>query len=95
MAKIKSQFPVGSFCLRIGKDGRSTINVRYFINGRYVKKSTGIEVDTKMWDSNGQKIKGSSNARINNLSNQKNLMLQDFKNNIDQQIRDYEGLLYY
>ena len=95
MAKIKSQFPVGSFCLRIGKDGRSTINVRYFINGRYVKKSTGIEVDTKMWDSNGQKIKGSSNARINNLSNQKNLMLQDFKNNIDQQIRDYEGLLTY
>ena len=93
MAKIQSQFPVGSFYLRGGNNGKGTINIRYFIRGRYAKKSTGIEVDVKMWDNKGQKIKGSTNPRLNNLSNQKNLMLQEFKGNIDRQIREYEGLL--
>ena len=79
MAKIQSQFPVGSFYLRGGNNGKGTINIRYFIRGRYAKKSTGIEVDVKMWDNKGQKIKGSTNPRLNNLSNQKNLMLQEFK----------------
>ena len=93
MAKIQSQFPVGSFYLRGGNNGKGTINIRYFIRGRYAKKSTGIEVDVKMWDNKGQKIKGPTNPRLNNLSNQKNLMLQEFKGNIDRQIREYEGLL--
>ena len=93
MAKIQSQFPVGSFYLRGGNNGKGTINIRYFIRSRYAKKSTGIEVDVKMWDNKGQKIKGSTNPRLNNLSNQKNLMLQEFKGNIDRQIREYEGLL--
>lgn len=43
----------------------------------------------------GQKIKSSTNTRINNVVNSKNLMLQEFKSNIDQQIRNYEGLLTY
>ena len=46
-----------------------------------------------MWDDKRQKIKSSTNPRINNVVNSKNLMLQEFKNNIDQQIRSYEGLL--
>ena len=89
MAKIKSQFPVGNFCLRVNKEGKGVVQIRYFINGRYVHKSTSIEVDVKMWDNKGQKIKNSTNSRLNNLYNQKNLMLQEFKNNIDQQIRSY------
>ncbi|MBE6199066.1 MAG: hypothetical protein E7138_02055 [Rikenellaceae bacterium] len=48
-----------------------------------------------MWDDKGQKIKSSTNPRINNVVNNKNLMLQEFKNNIDQQISSYEGLLTY
>lgn len=95
MAKIKSQFPVGSFFCRGGKDGKGHIGIRYFVRGRYAKKSTGIEIDAKMWDDKGQKIKSSTNPRINNVVNSKNLMLQEFKNNIDQQIRSYEGLLTY
>ena len=93
MAKILSQFPIGSFYLHIGKNGKGIVNIRYFVRGRYAKKSTGIEVDVNMWDIKGQKIKGSTNHRINNLSNQKNLMLLEFKSNIDKQIREYEGLL--
>ena len=92
---MQSQFPVGSFFCRVGKDGKGYISIRYFIRGRYAKKSTGIEIDAKMWDEKGQKIKSSSNPRINNVVNNKNLMLQEFKNNIDQQIRNYEGLLTY
>lgn len=95
MAKIKSQFPVGNFYLRVNKEGKGVVQIRYFINGRYVNKSTSIEVDVKMWDNKGQKIKNSTNPRLNSLYNQKNLMLQEFKNNIDQQIRSYEGLLTY
>jgi integrase len=95
MAKIKSQFPVGNFYLRVNKEGKGVVRIRYFINGRYVHKSTSIEVDVKMWDNKGQKIKNSTNPRLNSLYNQKNLMLQEFKNNIDQQIRSYEGLLTY
>ena len=95
MGKMQSQFPVGSFFCRVGKDGKGYISIRYFIRGRYAKKSTGIEIDAKMWDEKGQKIKSSTNPRINNVVNNKNLMLQEFKNNIDQQIRNYEGLLTY
>ena len=95
MAKIKSQFPVGNFYLCVGKDNIGIVRIRYFINGRYVHKSTGIEVDAKMWDKKGQKIKNSSIPRLNSLYNQKNLMLQEFKSNFDQQIRNYEGLLTY
>ena len=95
MAKIKSQFPVGNFYLRVNKEGKGVVRIRYFINGRYVHKSTSIEVDVKMWDNKGQKIKNSTNLRLNSLYNQKNLMLQEFKSNFDQQIRNYEGLLTY
>lgn len=48
-----------------------------------------------MWDKKGQKIKGSSNPRINNITNQNNLILQETKSSIDKQIHDYEGLLTY
>ena len=95
MGKMQSQFPVGSFFCRVGKDGKGYISIRYFVRGRYAKKSTGIEIDAKMWDEKGQKIKSSTNPRINNVVNSKNLMLQEFKSNIDQQIRNYEGLLTY
>ena len=95
MSKVKSQFPSGNFYLRTGKDGMGVIHIRYFINGRYVHKSTGVKIEPKTWDSKSQKIKGSSNPRINNISNQKNLILDEFKNKIDKQIYQYEGLLTY
>lgn len=95
MSKVKSQFPTGNFYLRGGKDGNGVIHIRYFINGRYVHKSTGIKIDPKMWDVKSQKIKGSNNPRINNIANQKNLILEEFKNNIDTQIHKYDGLLTY
>lgn len=90
MSKVKSQFPTGNFYLRGGKDGNGVIHIRYFINGRYVHKSTGIKIDPKMWDVKSQKIKGSNNPRINNIANQKNLILEEFKNNIDTQIHKYD-----
>ena len=80
MSKVKSQFPTGNFYLRGGKDGNGVIHIRYFINGRYVHKSTGIKIDPKMWDVKSQKIKGSNNPRINNIANQKNLILEEYKN---------------
>lgn len=54
-----------------------------------------MKVESKMWDKKGQKIKGSTNPRINNITNQNNLILQETKSNIDKQIHDYEGLLTY
>ena len=53
MSKIQSQFPIGRFYLHIGKDGKGIVNIRYFVNGRFAKKSTGIEVDVKPWDDKG------------------------------------------
>ena len=93
MSKIKSKFPVGSLYLRIGSNGQGVVHIRYHVNGRYAKKSTGISVDPKMWDSKCQKLKGSTNPRINNISNQKNVLLQEMKNKIDKQIISYDGLL--
>lgn len=95
MSKVKSQFPNGNFYLREGKDGNGVIHIRYFINGRYVHKSTGIKIDPKMWDVKSQKIKGSSNPRLNNIVNQKNLILEEFKSKLDTQIHKYDGLLTY
>ena len=95
MAKVKSQFPVGSFIVSVSGDGQGIVHLRYFINGRYVKKSTGIKIDRKMWDSKNQKLKGSTVPKINNISNQKNEMLQEMKMKFDKQIRDYDGLLTY
>ena len=48
-----------------------------------------------MWDSKNQKLKGSTVPKINNISNQKNEMLQEMKMKFDKQIRDYDGLLTY
>lgn len=93
MSKIKSRYPVGSFYLRIGNNGQGIVQIRYHVNGRYAKKSTGVEVDPKMWDNKCQKVKGSSNPRINNISTQKNIILQELKTDIDKQIVNYEGLL--
>ena len=95
MSKVKAQFPSGNFYLRTGKDNNGVIHIRYFINGRYVHKSTGVKIDPKTWDSKSQKIKGSSNPRINTIANQKNLLLEEFKCKIDKQIHQYEGLLTY
>lgn len=95
MGKIKSRFPVGSFYLKMCGNDQGVIHLRYHINGRYVSRSTGMKVDSKMWDKKGQKIKGSTNPRINNINNQNNLILQETKSNIDKQIHDYEGLLTY
>ena len=95
MGKVKSQFPQGNFYLRTGKDNMGVIHIRYFINGRYVHKSTGVKIDPKTWDCKSQKIKGSSNPRVNNIANQKNLILDEFKSKIDKQIYQYEGLLTY
>ena len=68
MGKIKSKFPIGSFFLKMSDEGHGVIHIRYFINGRYVSRSTGMKIESKMWDSKGQKIKGSTNPRINNIS---------------------------
>ena len=95
MSKAKLQFPNGSFYLRTCTDGLGVIHLRYHINGRYAKKSTGIRIEPSMWDSKSQKIKGSSNPRTNNISNQKNLILQELKTDIDRQIHEYKGFLTY
>ena len=50
MGKIKSQFPVGSFFLKICGNDQGVIHLRYHLNGRYVSRSTGMKVDTKLWD---------------------------------------------
>lgn len=41
MGKIKSQFPVGSFFLKMCGNDQGVIHLRYHINGRYVSRSTG------------------------------------------------------
>lgn len=83
MGKIKSKFPVGSFFLKMCGDSQGTIHLRYHINGRYVSRSTGIKIDSKTWDTKGQKIKGSTNPRINNIVNQNNLIPLEIKSGID------------
>lgn len=93
MGKIISDRPKGSFVAREGQNGQVNIHLRYFINGKYVKKSTGIKVNASDWDQSAQKIKGNTNPRINNLHKQWNLMLQEEKSKYDKQIQDYEGQL--
>lgn len=85
MGKIKSQFPVGSFFLKMCGNDQGVIHLRYHINDRYVSRSTGMKVDAKLWDKKGQKIKGSSNPRINNITNQNNLILQVYPSLLEKQ----------
>ena len=97
MGISKSDKPLGSFYLKNGPkgNGNCVVYLRYFINGRYAKKSTHIEVPKDRWDQDKQIVKGSSDRNLNEQANRLNARLKKEKDKIDRQIEQYDGKFTY
>ena len=93
MGKVKSVKPNGNFYLRpecIGDE--SIVYLRYYLNGRYAKRSTNIPVPTRLWDSKHQRVKQSSDRKMNDVANRLNSQLKSFKESVDRMIEEYDGV---
>ena len=93
MGKVKSFKPVGSLYLRpesIGEE-ESIVYLRYCLNGKYARRSTSVSVPTNRWDAKKQRVKPSSDRRLNDQANRLNAQLQSFKDRVDRQIEEYDG----
>ena len=97
MGISKSDKPLGSFYLKNGpkENGNCVVYLRYFINGRYAKKSTHIEVPKDRWDQARQMVKGSSDRTLNEQASRLNARLKKEKEKIDKQIEQYDGKFTY
>lgn len=97
MGISKSDKPLGSFYLKNGpkENGNCVVYLRYYINGRYAKKSTFIEVPKERWDQDKQIVKGSSDRNLNEQANRLNARLKKEKDKIDRQIEQYDGKFTY
>ena len=84
-----TKIPRGKFFVedRVNTKGEATIYIRYFLQ-RYAKRSTGINIPPTAWDEKNHCVKNSypQSARIN-------LALQNFKNDIDNRLMNYDGEL--
>lgn len=69
MPRTRSEIPRGSFALKATDNakGERPIYLKYFVQGKYVKRSTDIWVLPADWDTKGQTVKSrnKSAARIN------------------------------
>lgn len=70
MEKVNQQIPQGNYVLLNSPNskGERCIYLRYFVDGKYVKRSTDIWIDEDDWDCDRQEVKGRNRyaARINN-----------------------------
>ena len=88
MGKVKATIPFGSFWLRpsTGQKKEAAIYVRYFVNGRYIRKSTNIFIDPDDWDSGKQVVK-SKNRQAAKLNGK----LRAIKQKYDDMLLAYKG----
>ena len=92
MGRIKAAIPFGSFWLRpsTNQKGESPVYVRYFVNGKYIKKSTNIFINPDDWDKKKQVVK-SKNKQAATLNGK----LNAFKQKIDEQLLSFRGTITY
>ena len=92
MGRIKAAIPFGSFWLRpsTNQKGESPVYVRYFVNGKYIKKSTNIFINPDDWDKKKQVVK-SKNKQAATLNGK----LNAFKQKIDEQLLSFKGTITY
>lgn len=75
MGRVKTQIPRATFAMKSGlnKKGESAIYIRYFIQGKYARRSTEIFLAPEDWDDAKQEVKTSHkqhalyNSRMRNL----------------------------
>ena len=92
MGKAKTTIPFGSFWLRpqTNQKGETPVYVRYYVQGRYLKKSTNIFINPADWDATKQAVKGRSQQAI-----KINGRLRSIKQTYDDLIMAYKGELTY
>ena len=92
MGRIKAAIPFGSFWLRpsTNQKGETPVYVRYFVNERYIKKSTNIFINPDDWDDKKQVVK-SKNKQAATLNGK----LNAFKQKIDEQLLSFRGTITY
>lgn len=92
MGRIKAAIPFGSFWLRpsTNQKGETPVYVRYFVNGKYIKKSTNIFINPDDWDDKKQVVK-SKNKQAATLNGK----LNAFKQKIDEQLLSFRGAITY
>ena len=87
MGRAKSELPKGSFSLKASPNGKGEkpIYLKYYVEGRYAKRSTDIWVHPDDWDAVKQvvKPKNKSAARMNGS-------LANFKKKVDDQLLSYK-----
>ena len=75
MKEVTMEIPGGSYALlnKPNSKGLMCIYLRYFINRKYIKRSTDIWIQPEDWDAETQTVKASNpnavriNNRLNNL----------------------------
>lgn len=88
MGRTKSEIPKGSFSLKAAPNakGEKPVYLKYYVQGKYAKRSTDIWVDEDDWDSAKQCVKSKNklSARINNK-------LNSIKKKVDDQLLAFKG----
>ena len=86
MGRTKSDIPKGSFSLKAAPNakGERPVYLKYYVEGRYAKRSTDIWVTPEDWDSTLQQVKSrnKSAARINGA-------LANIKKKVDDQLLSF------
>lgn len=90
MSKKRPSIPTGNFWLRPSPNqkGETPVYVRYYVQGKYIKKSTNVFVNPDDWDDKKQEVK-SKNRQSAALNNK----LKSFKQKIDEQLLTYKGAI--
>ena len=92
MGRVKSSIPFGSLWLRpsTNQKGEAPVYVRYFVQGRYLKKSTNVFINPDDWDATKQVVK-SKNRQAAKLNGK----LKAVKQKIDDMLLAYKGNITY
>ena len=59
MGRTKSEIPKGSFSLKASPNGKGEkpIYLKYYVEGRYAKRSTDLWINPNDWDATKQEVK--------------------------------------
>ena len=82
--------PEGKYYLRerLDSEGKGEIYIRYYVNGKRIKKAIGFKCHKKDWDEKEEQIKGNTPEIY-----QQNLFLRQFKNKVNLGLATYNGEL--
>ena len=84
------QLPEGKYYLRerLDSEGKGEIYIRYYVNGKRIKKAIGFKCHKENWDKEEERIKGNTPEVL-----QQNNFLRQFKNKVNLGIASYNGEL--